>query len=82
MGLSYDEVLNLWGRKLLAERGHKVSADAAVAVDISIEYSGGCDTCSYETAFVEVSAEGKTLCFESYEFRKVLLELVAVAKEN
>lgn len=89
MALSYDEVLNVWGRKLLKDRGYTVSADATVDVEIVVENSGyGCDTCSYDEARIEISVVSKnrkersSVSIDSYKFREILLELVEVSANS
>lgn len=85
MALSYDEVLNIWGRKLLKDRGYTVSDDARIDVEIVVENSGGCNTCSYDEAMVEISvisknrSERASVSIDSYKFREILLELVEVS---
>ena len=88
MALSYDEVLNIWGRKLLKDRGCVVSADASISVEIEVETSGGCDTCSYDEAMVVISVVSKnfkersSVSIDTYKFRDILLELVEVSANS
>ena len=94
MALSYDEVLNIWGRKLLKDRGYNVSSDARVEVEIVVETSGyGCDSCSYDEAVVQITvpsgirtkrndgirSERISVSIDSYRFRDILLELVEIS---
>lgn len=86
MAMSYDEVLNVWGRKLLKDRGCTVSDDAIIDVEITVENSGyGCDSCSYDEAMVVISvisknrAERASVSIDTYRFREILLELVEVS---
>jgi hypothetical protein len=86
MALSYDEVLNVWGRKLLKDRGYTVSADARISVEIEVENSGyGCDSCSYDEAVVTITVlsdnrnERSSVSIDSYRFREILLELVKIS---
>lgn len=88
MAMSYDEVLNTWGRKLLTDRGYTISPKARIDVNIVVINNGGCDTCSYDEAVVEITvlsknrSERASVSIDSYRFRDILLELIEVSADN
>lgn len=85
MALSYEEILNVWGRKLLKDRGYTVSDEARVSAELGTEGEGCCDDCWTETAVVVISViskirdENVSVSVRDYEFEKILLELVEIS---
>ena len=85
MVISNEEVLTIWGRKLLTDRGYTVSDGAKVSAELGTEGEGCCDDCWTETAVVVISviskirAENVSVSVRDYEFEKILLELVEIS---
>jgi hypothetical protein len=80
MAISNEEVLNIWGRKLLTDRGYTVSNDAFVSVDLSTGGSGCCDECYGESAVIQIISKGIWTTLSDYQFEKILLELVEISR--
>lgn len=86
MEISNEEVLNIWGRKLLKDRGNTVSEGVRISVELGTEGEGCCDDCWTETAVILISviskirAENVTVSIRDYEFDKILLELVDISR--
>jgi len=77
--MNYEDILQMWGRKLLADAGFNVSEDVAVKVNLTYEESGGCETCSYTEGIVEVYSSSGSLSLDSYTFSQALNELMKIA---
>lgn len=86
MDISNEEVLNIWGRKLLKDRGYMVSEKAKISVELGTEGEGCCDECWIETPVTIISVISKnreeraSVKIQDYEFDKALLELVEISR--
>lgn len=56
MSTNYDELLSSWGRMYLRSNGKGVSDTATVTVEMTTEWSGGCDTCGWDENVINVEA--------------------------
>jgi hypothetical protein len=56
MSTNYDELLSSWGRMYLRTNGKYVSDTATVTVDMTTEWSGGCNTCGWDETVIQVEA--------------------------
>ena len=80
MAISNEEVLNIWGRKLLSDRGYTVSNSERVSVELSTEGSGCCDDCYGESAVIRITSKSIWVTIDDYHFEKILLELVEISR--
>lgn len=81
--MNYNEVTNLWGRKLLTDAGYALKEDETITVDLDYEYGGGCSTCSYTYGVVRIrSSRGATLDLETYSFSEAMNELIKISSDG
>lgn len=81
MSVSVDEVLNVWGRKLMQDRGIIVSENDSVSFEIASEHvDDGCDDCAFDLEVVVVKAGSEKISFDSYELQDILRKLVETAQ--
>lgn len=82
MSVTYEEVLQIWGRNILRKYGHKVKDNAKVSIDFDVTWEGCCEECLDSTAYVEISCGNSVALVGKYDFTDILLELVQTSVEN
>ena len=82
MSNKYDELLKVWGRELMRSRGFSVDDDKQVSVAFKSEWTGGCETCSWEEKYVIVRYGSASVKYDIYSLESLLKEVLAFGVEH